>query len=141
MKNLILFLLLGVITISSTFAQDNMDNNPKVMQKRKEFYNKELQFTPAEQKAFWPIFEKYQKEEDQLRRKYRPNAKLELMNDDEAEAQIKRSFEYDQKKNELKQKYFDQFSEVLPVRKVALIGPTERKFKKLILKQIKARRG
>ncbi len=140
MKKLVLFLLMGLFVVSS-YAQRNLENNPKVMQKRKEFYNKELQFTPAEEKAFWPIYQKYQKEEDKLRKEYRPNAKLDLMSDAEAEAHIKRSFEYDQKKNDLKKTYFDKFSEVLPVRKVALIGATERKFKKLILKQVKARKG
>ena len=60
--------------------------------------------------------------------------------DAEAEAHVKKSLEYKQKETDLMAKYFDKFSAVLPVRKVAMLTATERKFKRLILNEIKKKR-
>ena len=140
MKKLGLILLMSVAFIATSFAQDDIDSNPKVMEKRKAFYNKELQFTNAEASAFWPMYMKYQKEQRALRKQYRTNAKIELMSDKEAEQHVKKSLEFKQKETDLMKKYFDKFSTVLPVRKVAMLTATERKFKRLILNEIKKKR-
>ena len=140
MKKLGLILLMSVAFFATSFAQNDLDSNPKVMEKRKAFYNKELQFTDAEANAFWPVYMKYQKEQKALRKQYRANAKVELMTDAEAEAHVKKSLEYKQKETDLMAKYFDKFSAVLPVRKVAMLTATERKFKRLILNEIKKKR-
>lgn len=140
MKKLVIILILGMSVTIGAFAQGNFDNNPRVQKLRKEFYNTELQFTDAEAKAFWPLFEQYQRENRKLRKEYKMDANPTLLNNTEAEERIKKSFEHDEKKNEIKKKYFDKFSKVLPVRKVALLESTERKFKKSVLKKVRQNR-
>ena len=141
MKNLIIILILGLGVVSGTFAQKNFENNPKVQKMRKEFYNKELQFTATEATAFWPLFNQYQTEERKLRKQYKAGAKIELMDDDEAKKHIQQSFEFDKKKSALREKYFEKFSKALPIRKVAMIEATERKFKIEVLKKVRENRA
>ena len=138
MKKLGVFLMLSMFVVTGALAQGNFENNPKVKEMRKKFYNKELIFTDAEAQAFWPLFNEFQKKERLLRRQYKSDTKP--ANEDEADKQIKLSLEYDQKKSELKKEYLDKFSKVLPVRKVAMLEATERKFKREVLKKVRENR-
>lgn len=139
MKKLVVFLILSISISLASFAQRHLENNPRVQKMRKEFYEKELQLTDAESKAFWPLFEEYKKEERALRKKYKP-VDIATVPDKEAEKELTKSIELEKKRTALKEKYLNKFSEVLPVRKVALIEPTERKFKKSVLKKIRQNR-
>jgi hypothetical protein len=140
MKNLVVILIISMGVVAGAFAQDNFENNPKVQEMRKAFYNKELQFTDAEATAFWPLFNQYQKEEKQLKKQYGTGEKIALMDDEEAKKHIQRSFEFDKKKGALKEQYFEKFAEVLPIRKVAMIEATERKFKMNVLRKVRENR-
>ena len=140
MKKLVLILCLSVAFVASVFAQENFENNPRVKELRKKFYDRELAFTPDESKAFWPLFSQLQREQRKLRKQYNAGADIDIMEDKDAEAHLEKMFEYDQKKADLKKKYFDKFSEVLPIRKVAKIEATERKFKREVLKRVRKNR-
>ncbi len=138
MKKLLLILFVSISFIAGAVAQQGFESNPKVKDLRKKFFNKELLFTDAEDKAFWPIFNKYQGEIKSLTKQYKSRKYPET--DKGAEDKIKDSLEFDDKKSALKKKYLDQFSKVLPVKKVAKIEPTERKFKREVLKQVRKNR-
>lgn len=139
MKKLVVFLILSMSITVGALAQKNLENNPKVKKMRKEFYDKELELTDSEASAFWPVFEAYKKEERALRQEYKP-ARPELLNDGEAEQQVRRSIEFEEKKTALKKRYLEKFSDVLPVRKVAMLEATERKFKRAVLRKIRQNR-
>ena len=141
MKKLVLMILISAAFVASATAQKRFENNPKVQEARQKFYNQELGLTADEQKAFWPLFEAMKKEQQALNKEYRPKKNRGAMNDAELTADLDRQYEFDQKKAELKKKYTDKFSEVLPVRKVALIEATERKFKKEVLKKVRQNRA
>jgi len=141
MKKLVLILFLSMSFVAGIFAQNNFEDNPRIKELRKTFYTKELQLTDTESKAFWPLYKQMNKEQKLLRKQYKVNAKVELMPDDEAEKHLENMFIYEQKKTDLKKKYFDKFTEVLPVRKVAKIESTERKFKKEVLKRVRRNRN
>ena len=141
MKKLVLILFLSISFVAGVFAQDNFENNPRIKELRKTFYTKELQLTDAESKAFWPLHKEMTKEQKLLKKQYKVNAKVELMPDDKAKEHLDNLFIYEQKKTELKKTYFDKFTKVLPVRKVAKIESTERKFKKEVLKRVRKNRN
>lgn len=137
MKKLVLILFVSITFVAGAFAQ-SFEKNPKVKEARKKFFAKELLFTDAEEKAFWPIFEKYQEENRRLSREYKSRTYPET--NEGAEKKIKDSFEFDEKKAAVKKKYLNEFSKVLPVKKVAKIEPTEKKFKREVLKQVRKNR-
>lgn len=140
MKKLVLILIMGMSVFTAAIAQKNFDNNPKVQKLRKEFFKKELELTDKEASALWPIMDQYQNEVKQLRSKYKPDAKISPKSDSDVEKHVQNKFEFESKRNELKKKYFDKFSKVLPVRKAALVEPTERKFKKAVLNKVRQNR-
>ncbi len=140
MKKLVVFLIVSISISAAAFAQKKFENNPKVMELRKAFYNKELLFTDAESKAFWPLFKQFQAEEKSLKKQYRSSKPTKIGTDEDAEKHIQKSFEFDQKKAALKKKYFEKYSKVLPVKKVAQLDATERKFKKEVLKKVRENR-
>jgi len=138
MKKLVLILIVSISFVAGAFAQQGFESNPKVKDLRKKFFNKELLFTDAEDKAFWPIFNKYQREVRSLEKQYKSKKYPET--DQGAEDKIQDSIERDEKKAAIKKKYLSQFSKVLPVKKVAKIEPTERKFKREVLKKVRENR-
>ncbi len=141
MKKLVLILIMGMTVLTGAIAQRNFENNPKVQKLRKAFFKKELNLTDKEASAFWPIFNQYYKEERALKKKYKVGRAIGPETPDaEAEQYVRNKFEFETKRNELKKKYFDKFSTVLPVRKAALVEPTEQKFRKRVLKKVRENR-
>jgi len=138
MKKLVLILFVSISFVAGALAQ-KFENNPKIKEARKKFFNKELLLTDAENKAFWPIFDKYQKENRALAKQYRSKKHPET--DQGYNDKIQDSIEFDEKKAALKKKYLEQFSKVLPVKKVAKIERTEQKFKREVLKRVRKNRN
>ena len=138
MKHSILAVLFFLGALNFTFAQDV--DNEKVQEMRVKFYNEHLQFTEQEQKDFWPLFDEYKKDEQNLKRQNRPKQNFNLMSDAEAEAFIFKSLDTEEKIIGLKREYIKDLMEVISVRKVAMINKVERQFKSEILKNLKRKR-
>lgn len=105
------------------------------------FFTERLQLTPEESKAFWPIFDQFENERDDLKDKYDlDNQKLELMSDKDVEAAIMQHMDMEDQLVKLRRDYTRRFMEVLPVRKVAMLQRIDNDFKRALLEEIKKRR-
>jgi hypothetical protein len=105
------------------------------------FFTERLQLTPDESKAFWPLYNQFENERDDLKDKYDlEDKKLELLSDKEVEAAIMQHIEMEDQLVKLRRDYVRRFMEVLPVRKVALLQRIDRDFKVALLEEIKKRR-
>jgi len=133
---LAVFVILGALNFAS--AQDV--DNEKVQEMRVKFYNEHLQFTDQEQKDFWPLFDEFKKDEQNLKKQNRPKQKFELMSDAQAEAFILSTLDTEEKIIGLKREYIKDLMEVISVRKIAMINRVERQFKTEILKNLKRKR-
>ncbi len=133
-------ILMSLVVLIALAAQAQRPDNPRVKEMRKEFYKKELQFTAQEENDFWRIYDEYKAEEEKLNEQFNSDAKIELMNDDQARAHILEMLDMEAEKAVLKRKYTERLMEVLPVRKVAMVPRTERKFKRQLLNKVKDRR-
>ncbi len=105
------------------------------------FFTERLQLTPDESKAFWPLFNQFENERDDLKDKFDlEDKKLEFLSDKEVEAAIMQHIEMEEQLVKLRRDYVRRFMEVLPVRKVALLQRIDRDFKVALLEEIKKRR-
>ena len=108
-----------------------------------ELIKEAMQFSDEEATAFWPVYEKYQRELNKIN-----DATLDLikdyadhyyeMTDKKAEELIKKSVELDIKRAWLRKKYLRQFNWVLPAKKVAKFYQIENKLGVLVEVQMAA---
>jgi len=141
-KLLFLSAMLVIFSTSNAIAQEKMkrEKSEEMKAQRKKFFEKELQFSEAESKAFWPIFESHQEEMKQIKdRKNR--VKLELMSDAEAEAHLNEHFEREEKILASRKKLVQSLKGKIGVRKIALLPQVERKFKKELLRYYRGKKG
>ncbi|MBK9525934.1 MAG: hypothetical protein IPO39_14650 [Bacteroidetes bacterium] len=120
-----LFLLSFLVLFSAiVFAQEN---KPPVRERLESlkvgFLTERLNLSAEEAKVFWPVYNKYQDELEQLRKSRRENlmnAKLNFdeMSDSEVEKTIDNELMYRQGELDVLKKYNPQFKKVLPVKKL-----------------------
>jgi hypothetical protein len=110
--------------------------------KRIGFFTDKLNLTPDEATKFWPVYNIYTKEIDDLRAERRKDQKTALRNiDDMDDAAIGKAldaeFVFRQKELDIEHKYLAEWKKVLPLKKVALLLKAEQEFKIWILKEWK----
>ena len=104
-----------------------------------------LDLTSEEAKVFWPVYNKYQEEMEQLRKTRRNNflsdqANYDSMSDAELEKIVDSEIAFHQSELDIQKKYHPQFKKVLPMRKVAKLYRAEEEFKKKLLEMIREKR-
>jgi len=142
-----LFLLSFLVLFSAiVFAQEN---KPPVRERFESlkvgFLTERLNLSAEEAKVFWPVYNKYQDELEQLRKSRRENlmnAKLNFdeMSDSEVEKTIDNELMYRQGELDVLKKYNPQFKKVLPVKKVAKLYKAEEDFKRKLIDMIQDRK-
>ena len=146
---LILFCsLLFAGPISAQQGGGRMGNRPakeKVEAMKIGFITDYLDLTSEEAKVFWPVYNKYQEEMEQLRKGRRQNfmndrADYETMSDAELEKIVDSEITFHQNELDIQKKYHPQFKKVLPMRKVAKLYRAEEEFKKKLLDMIRERK-
>ena len=149
--SLILILLCSTLFAGQTFAQKGegrFGNRPakeKVEAMKIGFITDYLDLTSEEAKVFWPVYNKYQDEMEQLRKSRRQNilndrADYETMTDAELEKLVDSEITFHQNELDIQKKYHPQFKKVLPMRKVAKLYRAEEEFKKKLLDMIREKR-
>ena len=134
----ILFILLS----TSLFAQNGEKIRDKIRAQRIAFITSKLQLTPAEAEKFWPVynqftaeFEEIKKDMNKLRKS--TNENLISMSDKEIEAALEKDLEDQQKLTDLQRKYQKELKSAISPRKIALLYKTERDFKLQLLKRMR----
>lgn len=139
-KQLILILLAALPFFNRLPAQNDGALAQRIEAMKAAFITERLSLTPEESQQFWPLYNQYQKEEQQLRKRYQPDKAILNMSNQEASAHLNRLLEREQKLLDLKAQYLKRFQEVLPARKVALLPRVEEEFKRELLKRMQERR-
>lgn len=141
MNRLFFLSTLFLFSINLAFAQPEDRDTERIKEMRVAFFNEELQFTPEESDAFWPIYEDFRVERRELKKSYKMNKRMELMSDQEAALYLEQHLELEEKQLALKRQYINRLKKVISVRKIAMINRTERRFKQSLLSKIQNRRG
>jgi Spy/CpxP family protein refolding chaperone len=107
------------------------------------YISKELDLTPEEAQKFWPVYNKYSKEVNELIAERRKKAK-ELKNvprtDKVAEEAMDKELGYEKKMLDIRTRYKQEFMKVLPARKVSNLYRAEREFRGMMIRQLKERK-
>ncbi|MEZ4980593.1 MAG: hypothetical protein R2769_03205 [Saprospiraceae bacterium] len=136
MKNFTLLLVLVFGVGAAAYAQDAED---RIEALKIAFITEKLQLTPEESQQFWPIFNEYTNEREKLRTQGKPDRPVQDMSEAEAEKFLAEYLDLEQRELDLKRNYMLRLKNVLPAKKIALLGAAERQFKEKLLERIKKR--
>lgn len=129
-------LLIAVICSISVFAQGHgkQEDFELYKAKRVSYMTEKMQLTPQEAQKFWPIYNEFDKlrwecheKRRDLERKVKDN--YDKFSDSDFKKMNSEMVALSVKECELVKTYNAKFLEVLPVKKVILIGPTENEFR------------
>jgi len=136
--------ILLILLSTSLFAQTGEKIRDKIRAQRIAFITNKLQLTPSEAEKFWPIynqftaeFEEIKKDMNKLRKS--TNENLLSMSDKDIEIALEKDLENQQKLTDLQRKYQKELKSAISPRKIALLYKTERDFKLQLLKRMRER--
>jgi len=151
MKKLLLIVLLPVLSIYLSFAQDNKKDPSQqfyetVKAERISFLAPKLNLTPAEAQTFWPVYNEYEKKRWDIQGKRlnferMPSYNLTSQTDEELLKITKSYIESFEMEGDLRKEYHKKFTQIIPLRKVVLVYKAENDFKEFLLKKYSPKWG
>ena len=112
---------------------------------RAQFITEQLDLSPEEAQQFWPIYNQYRKELDEIHhtrmKKHRRSGgdakeRMESMTDSEIQKSVEEEFEMQQKLLDIRKAYFQKFKKVLPMKKVGLLYMAEGDFQRRLIRKL-----
>ena len=140
------FLLVSAFFLFQSIIAQNFERRDEVMKRieaiKVGFFTKELDLTPEEAKAFWPVYEEYQNrleaQKDARRVLLNNVAKFpEEMNDDELNELIDHRTEQAKQALDARLDFIQSIREFLPPIKVVRYYKAEDEFRSNVLERIK----
>jgi len=132
-----IFLIINGFT-SFTHAQKEIGDHLRAI--RAEVYTRVLNLTSEEAQNFWPIFNEYVENKENLQKQLKPEGEIDGMSDGEVEEYVKKYFEVRQKEFDLEKDLVQKLRKVLPLRKIAKLPKAEREFRETLLKRLQVAR-
>ncbi len=127
MKKNLSFLLLLFLTVS-LFAQTPKKERVKAF--RMQFINEHLALTDAEKEKFWPIYNQFLKDRKALQKNRPKRREVESMSDSELEQLLENRLQVKEQMIVLQRKLYLDIKQVIPLKKVAKLQRTEKKFRR-----------
>ncbi|HEY0609969.1 MAG TPA: hypothetical protein VGD35_09940 [Chitinophaga sp.] len=122
-------------------AQDN--DNPALRDKIRAaevaYLSQQLNLTPEEAQQFWPVYNNYTREVEQLIAERRRNRQADKKDDAAARQSLNREMDIEQKMLDVRKRYNQEFLKVLPARKAGNVFKAEREFRGQLIRQLKER--
>lgn len=130
--------ILCLITTASAQAQPQAQSRfkDKIESLRIAFITKELDLSSAESEKFWPIYNDYLADKEDIEKEY-ATGPIKNVSDEKAEELINKYFEREEKLLDLKKLYFTKLRNVLPLPKIARLNRVETAFKEALLERLK----
>ncbi|MGI4750025.1 MAG: hypothetical protein ACRYFB_05290 [Janthinobacterium lividum] len=126
--------------IRSNFNNGNVDNSAgmhRIETIKSDYLSDNLHLSNDEATKFWPVYNQYQREMNVILHQKRQNM---LNSQNDAHDVVNDNFEYDSKILDIKKRYNDDFSRILPAEKVLHFWKSERQFNEEMIKRLKNRR-
>ena len=102
-----------------------------------------LELSAGQATMFWPVYNEYEQElrsaRKSFRQKYRDGASQE--NDADATRYIEDNLNFQEQAVDIRRKYKDALLKTISAKQLAALYEAERDFKKLLLQQLRERRG
>jgi hypothetical protein len=141
-STVIMLIMLGFA--APGMAQDKPADNMEILRDKikadkKLLVGNNMELTESEAKAFWPIYEEYQKDLQKINRRivnlldsYAADARGKTLTDDKAKKLIDEALAIEQSEANLKTTYAPKLGKVLPVKKVARYLQIENKIRAVV---------
>ena len=141
-STVIMLIMLGFA--APGMAQDKPADNMEILRDKIKADKKllvatNMELTESEAKAFWPIYEEYQKDLQKINRRivnlldsYAADARGKTLTDDKAKKLIDEALAIEQSEANLKTTYAPKLGKVLPVKKVARYLQIENKIRAVV---------
>lgn len=145
MKKIITLLLLLFTTL--TFSQRREEKLEKLKALRIAFISDKLDLTPEEAQKFWPIFNQFEDDHQDLRRK-RQNLMFQLrpenvssLSDKEVQNLMEEDEKLESELHNARKQLAKSLQGVIPNQKIMMLRQLEIEFKQKLLEQIKNRKA
>ncbi|HEY0056207.1 MAG TPA: hypothetical protein VGB63_12690 [Pedobacter sp.] len=132
MKTLLYSLVISLFLFDT--AARAQDNPRQIESVKAAFITQKLDLTPEESKKFWPVYNEYQHEIQQLVRQKSQERRAAAK---EADAQPVDELKIESEILELRKRYREEFQKVLPGPKAAMVYPAEREFRQQLIEHLK----
>ncbi len=149
-----LFLLILAFTPLALFSQDNtqqdnkQDRRDRVETMHIAYLSQRLNLTSGEAQKFWPIYNQYKADQDELRKQRQQNVQavknaggVDNMSDADVKKLIATETDLETRELELRKQYVIKFQQAIPIQKVAKFFIAQDEFKRFLLNQLSKRRG
>lgn len=146
---LILALLIQVNPVSAQQKHKTMQhgNQPgtkheKMEAQRVAFITQQLNLTPEEAQAFWPVYNEYDAKRHEMRKSFRESSdlkkdQLDKLTEAEASQILDNQIIEAQRFLDLRKEYHAKFKSVLPAVKVLKLYESERDFQKMLIDKLR----
>ncbi|MEZ4943485.1 MAG: hypothetical protein R3D58_21600 [Saprospiraceae bacterium] len=135
-----LLFILGLILLGSVLRAQPDSRDDRLKTYRIAIFTEVLALTPEEAEGFWPVYNDYLDKRDQMQEELKPKKRLDLMNDNEVEDQVKRHFEMRQRDVDLEKDLYQKLRSVISLRKIVKIPEAEREFREQLLIKLREAR-
>ena len=128
---------------SGRMAQKGEGRAERVQAIKIGYLTDKLQLTSSQATAFWPVYNEYQRDLRQARRAFRQKYRNADVQESNAEASrfIEDNLDFQEQAIAIKRKYKDRLLKVISAQQLATLYEAERDFKKLLLQQLREKRG
>jgi hypothetical protein len=139
------FLVLLVILIFSLSATAQRDgsgdqNWEKIESARIAYISSKLDLSSAEAKAFWPVYNAYQKERRALHRKDDIEGEIASLSEAESTHYLNLMLEAEREELKLMETYFSDLRKIISDTKILLLQEAERNFKRELVRSMREAR-
>ena len=130
---------ISVPAMSQDKDEPSNDQKEMVEALKRAFITERLNLSVAEAEKFWPVFNSYRDEIDELRATVdrKPNKD---MTDKEAEDMMYAMLDAKSKEIDIQKKYIQKLKSAIPPRKIAQLFRLEKDFKEKVISNMKERR-
>lgn len=119
--------------------------NPKMEKKiesmRIAFITNELNLSPSESQAFWPVFNEMKDKEKAIRMEMKPDKPVDEMSEQEANNLLDQQMRLRDKEIAISKEYTERFRKILPATKVLKLQHAEGEFRRQLVNEVKDRRN
>ncbi len=131
-------LLICFALFSSAEAQPKQSRSEQIEAVKVAFITQKLNLNSDEAEKFWPVYNNYQKEINEL---VKIKRQAKSSNNRDADGVLNSELEFETKLLDIRKKYKQEFSKVVSSDKVLMLYRAEREFREHLIKELKDRRN
>jgi len=135
----LMFLLLGFFATSAQDRQSRERVKDKLNAQRVAYITNQLDLSEAESQKFWPVYNAYTAELEQLKSSIDIQFKRDL-SDKEAEDMLTSMLDGRAKEIEIQKRYVQKLKSAIPAKKIVMLYRAEREFKEKLISGIREKR-